>query len=143
WELRKAPRVVKCATALQDLRNILKPCRDTGRGYKDPGLDNWTKGRLKSMVTFLMHYTNSSSPGYEAWMAASLLTANRKGMSSWWARDLCEVMKAYINNCVNVPINPYGMWTISRLTDDLANEIHEHFQSIGAYVQAQDVVEYC
>ncbi|KAG2138185.1 hypothetical protein BD769DRAFT_1663756 [Suillus cothurnatus] len=45
WELQKAPEVVKCATALQDLRNILKPCWDTGRGYKDPALDNWTKGR--------------------------------------------------------------------------------------------------
>jgi hypothetical protein len=86
WELWKAPEVVKCATALQDLRNILKPCRDTGRGYKDPALNNWTKGRLESMVTFLTHYTNPSSPGYEAWMAASLLTANGKGMSSRWAR---------------------------------------------------------
>jgi len=75
-------------------------------------------------------------------MAASLLTANRKGMSSWWARDLHEATKAYISNCINLPINPYGTWTISRLTDDLANEIHEHLQSIGAYVRAQDVMEY-
>lgn len=44
WELRKAPEVLECASALQDLRDVLKPCRDTGRAYKDPGLDNWTKG---------------------------------------------------------------------------------------------------
>ncbi|KAG2046831.1 hypothetical protein BDR06DRAFT_992017 [Suillus hirtellus] len=130
-----------CATALQDLRNILKPCWDTGRGYKDPALDNWTKGRLESMVTFLMHYTNPSSPGYEAWMAASLLTANGKGMLSWWARDLREATKAYINNRINLPINPYGTWTISRLTDDLANEIHEHLQSIGAYYLDREEVK--
>jgi hypothetical protein len=134
WELRKAPEVVKCTTALQDLRDILKPCWDTGRGYKDPALDNWTKGRLESMVTFLTHYTNPSSPGYEAWMAASLLTANGKGMLSWWACDLHEATKAYINNRINLPNHPYGTWTISRLTNDHANEIHEHLQSIGAYV---------
>lgn len=65
------------------------------------------------MVTFLVHYTNPSSPGYKAWMAASLLTANGKGMSSWWAHDLCEATKAYINNRINIPINLYGTWTLS------------------------------
>ncbi|KAG1785104.1 uncharacterized protein HD556DRAFT_1314544 [Suillus plorans] len=107
WELQKAPKVLECATALQDLRDVLKPCQDTRRGYKDPGLDNWTKGRLESMVTLLVYYTNPSSPGYKAWMAALLLTANGKEMLSWWACDLCEATKAYINNCINIPINLY------------------------------------
>ncbi|KAG2064344.1 hypothetical protein BDR04DRAFT_1130802 [Suillus decipiens] len=63
-------------------------------------------------------------------------------MSSWWAHNLHEATKAYINDHINIPINPYGTWTLSQLTNDLAHEIHEHLQSIGAYVRAQDVVEY-
>ena len=35
------------------------------------------------------------------------------------------------------------MWNSSHLEDpDIANEIHEHLQSIGKYVHAQDIVNY-
>jgi len=76
----KAPEVSECTSALQDLWNVLKPHRNMGRGYKDleAGLDSWTREWLKSMATFLTHYTNPCSLGYNTWMAASLLTANGK-----------------------------------------------------------------
>ncbi|KIK80326.1 hypothetical protein PAXRUDRAFT_15848 [Paxillus rubicundulus Ve08.2h10] len=41
------------------------------------------------------------------------------------------------------PTNPYGGWNSSHLEDpDIANEIHEHLQSIGKYVRAQDIDDY-
>jgi hypothetical protein len=95
------------------------------------------------MTSFLTHYTNPSSPGYRAWMAASLLTANGKGKSSWWARELREATKAYVKDRINVPSNLFGRSTSSYLDDpDIANEIHEHLQSVGAYVCAEDIVDY-
>ncbi|KAG2342774.1 hypothetical protein BDR05DRAFT_885766 [Suillus weaverae] len=77
-------------------------------------------------------------------MAASLLTANGKGRSSWWAWELQEATKAYVQDRNNVPINPFG-WRhgSSWLNDpDIANEIHEHLQSIGDYVHVEDIVTY-
>jgi hypothetical protein len=114
-----------------------------GQGYKDDGLDNWTKTRLESIASFLTHYTNPSSPGYQTWMAASLLTANGKGKSSWWARELHEATKAYVEDRINVPTNLFGRSASSRLNDpEIANEIHVHLQSVGTYVRAEDIVDY-
>jgi len=131
-------------SALKDIRNMLKPPRNTGHGYKDSKVDNsWTKLRLGFMASFLTHYTNPSSPGYQAWMAASLLTANGMAKSRWWAQGLREETKAYVQDCNNIPINPFGRCASSRLDDpDIANEIHEHLQSIGACVRAEDIVTY-
>ncbi|KIK78535.1 hypothetical protein PAXRUDRAFT_16819 [Paxillus rubicundulus Ve08.2h10] len=52
-------------------------------------------------------------------------------------------MKSYVLDRITPPTNPYGMWNSSCLEDpDIANEIHEHLQSIGKYVRAQDIVNY-
>jgi hypothetical protein len=101
------------------------------------------KERFESIVTFLTHYTSASSPGYNAWMSASLLTASGKGKPTWWARQLRAITKSYVLHRISPPSNPYGGWNSSRLEDpDIANEIHEHLQTIGKYVRAQDIVDY-
>ncbi|KAG2124850.1 uncharacterized protein EDB93DRAFT_1066290, partial [Suillus bovinus] len=144
WELRKPPNVSEAVSALKDINTMLKPPQNTGHSYKDTKLENWTKLWLESMTSFLTHYTNPCSTGYQAWMAASLLTANGKGRSSWWTQELREATKAYVQNHNNVPVNPFG-WRhgLSWLDDpDIANEIHEHLQSIGTYVHAEDIVTY-
>jgi hypothetical protein len=143
WELRKPPSIRSAAEALRDLKIMLKPRRATGRGYRDPQLDGWMRERFESMYTLLTHYTSVLSPGYKAWMSASLLTATGKGKPTWWARQLRSVTKSYVLDRITPPTNPYGMWSSSRLEDpDIANEIHEHLQSVGKYVRAQDIVDY-
>ncbi|KAG1744085.1 uncharacterized protein EDB91DRAFT_1246966 [Suillus paluster] len=96
------------------------------------------------MASFLTHYTNPCSPGYQAWMAASLLMANGKGRLSWWVWELQEATKAYVQDRNNVPINPFGWRQGSSWLDDpdITNEIHKHLQSIGTYVRAEDIVTY-
>ncbi|KAF9240820.1 hypothetical protein BU15DRAFT_31527, partial [Melanogaster broomeanus] len=142
-ELRKPPGADEATEALHNLKNTLKPRRATGHGYKDPALGLWTRERLQSMFTFLTHYTSITSPAYKAWMSASLLTASGLGKPTWWARQLRIITKSYIIHRTNLPMNPYGRWNSSRLEDpDIANDIHEHLQSIGKYVRAQDIVDY-
>ncbi|KAG2071495.1 hypothetical protein BDR04DRAFT_1016009 [Suillus decipiens] len=91
----------------------------------------------------LTHYTNPCSVGYKAWIAASLLTANGKGKSNWWACQLHEATRAYLKDRAKVPVNIFGRGASSQLDDDdIANEIHQHLQSIGTHVCADDIVEY-
>jgi hypothetical protein len=52
-DIHMAPTQSEAMAALQDLKKILQPQRDTGRGYKDPEFDLWCQGRLNGMVSML------------------------------------------------------------------------------------------
>ncbi|KZV63088.1 hypothetical protein PENSPDRAFT_678122 [Peniophora sp. CONT] len=87
------------------------------------------------------------------WKEASEDTAKRWGASSlrrsqwksggYAARQLRHWARLFIEDHDNIPFNLYGTWNTSLLEEgDLAREIHEHLQSLGPYVRAQDVVEF-
>jgi len=83
-----APSTEEAQAALDDLKRILKPPRDTGRGYKDPGLGPILREHLDGMKQFLWAYVNPQSLTYGKWTAASLSTASALEQSTFHARIL-------------------------------------------------------
>lgn len=143
FEERRPPTTEAAKAALQVIRDIIRPPRDTGDGYKDPKIDRFTLERLEEIRTFLSHYTSSASPNYGAWISASMTTATGVGKGSWHARQLRMWAKSFVLDHSCLPENPYGGWNVSWLEEnDLAEEILLHLQYIGKYVRAQDLVEY-
>ena len=65
-----------------------------------------------------------------------------KGMA--FARKLCEWSRAFLADCKDIPINPYGKWNESILDRDatLVQDIHLHFQGIGPFLKALDLIDF-
>jgi hypothetical protein len=139
----KPPNIATAKVAHDRIKHILRPPRNTGKGYKDPNLDLLTRNRLEAMRQFLYAYTNPTSKVYNQWCAASLETARAMERGTWFARRLREWSNGIIADDENLPFNIYGTWNKSRLDDeDLKNEILTHLQGIGKYICAQDVARY-
>ena len=49
-----------------------------------------------------------------------------------------------LNDCEDLPVNPYGAWTESVIDKcpEIAQELHAHLQSIGKFVKAMDIVDF-
>lgn len=60
---RIPPTVTEAHKALMDLRNLLRPPRNDGTGYKRPEFDAVLKERLESMEKFLWKYTDVGNDG--------------------------------------------------------------------------------
>ena len=69
--IHTSPTIHEALAALTDLRPTLQPKRQTGSGYKDPGLDLWTRARLEGMRSMLLMYTDPKSQTYDNWGASS------------------------------------------------------------------------
>src|SRR5882724_5347886 len=52
------PTIDEVTLALEDLKKILHPPQHTGRGYKDPELDDLVRNRLEGMRQFMWTYIN-------------------------------------------------------------------------------------
>jgi hypothetical protein len=143
----KAPPMISTAKiAHKEIRKILHPPRDTGRGYKDPKLDLLTRSRLvtrshlEAMQQFLWAYVNPTSGTYNKWSASSLAAATALEKGPWFARRLREWTIGFVGDNDNLPLNVYGTWNKSRLDDeDLQAELFTHLQGIGKYICADDV----
>ena len=136
------PTVKEATLALADLKLILRPPRNSGRGHKDPKLDLLLRTRLERMQMFLWNYTDPANKGC-GWMAASLKTAHAQEKGPWLAGRLREWVRAYCKDREDLPMNIYGTWSSSILEDeDFAQELLLHLQGIGKYVKAMDIVEY-
>jgi hypothetical protein len=136
------PTVEEATLALADLKLILRPPRNSGRGHKDPKLDLLLRTRLERMQMFLWNYTDPANKGC-GWMAASLKTAHAQEKGPWLAGRLREWVRAYCKDREDLPMNIYGTWSSSILEDeDFAQELLLHLQGIGKYVKAMDIVEY-
>jgi hypothetical protein len=93
------------------------------------------------MQMFLWNYTKPI--GAYRWQAASLMTANAYGKSTWLAGHLREWTRAYILDRDDLPLNIYGTWNSSILEDeDFKGELLLHLQGIGKYVRSMDIVDY-
>jgi hypothetical protein len=144
-----APSLDQARHALKDLTAMLRPKRDTGPGYKDPGFDLVYHRRLEMMSVFFNLYIvdRQNSDGDDnnraAWSMISLLAARAAGQGPWSARRLREWNRAYVNNRESLPINIYGRWNVSSLADeDYATELHLHLQSKGKCIAAHDIIRY-
>jgi len=133
------PSVDAARSALEAIKLVLKPRRDTGAGYKDPHIDLLMRGRLDLMKLLLWRYIDSD----DGWIASSLQVAHAAERGPWLAKQLRIWCWAYISNRDCLPINVYGHWNVSLLEDeDLAQEIHMHLQGIGKYVKVMDIVHF-
>jgi transposase len=137
------PTITVAKDAHSLIRNIIRPPRNTGKGYKDPKIDLLLRSRLEAMMRFLWAYTNPTSKVYNKWTAASLETAAAMERGPWFARRLREWSNGIIADSTSLPFNIYGTWNKSRLNDeDLQQEILTHLQGIGKYICAEDVSRY-
>ena len=51
--------------------------------------------------------------------------------------------KAFIQDHDAIPVTPFGFWATSALDDeDLSVELQLHLQTIGKYIQAEDICDY-
>ncbi|KAI0315426.1 hypothetical protein OF83DRAFT_1164795 [Amylostereum chailletii] len=73
---------------------------------------------------------------------AAILLA--KGQGKWTAEQLRVWARAFLADRDDLPFNLYGTWSTSMLEHgDLAKEPFTHLQSVGIYVRAQDIVDFC
>ena len=61
-------------TALEDFKKIMSPHHNTGRGYKDPKIDLWSRACFEGMNSMLHMFTNQQSSTYQ-WGASACQTA--------------------------------------------------------------------
>ena len=129
--------------ALEDLKMILQPRRDTGGGYKDPEFDLWSRARLEGMYSMLNMFTNQQSTTYNKWGASACQTAIGMGRGQHCARRLCELSRAYLADRKILPINPYGDWNESLLVNEnLVNEISLFLLSLGTNITASKLANF-
>ncbi|KAF9462285.1 hypothetical protein BDZ94DRAFT_1322673 [Collybia nuda] len=135
------PSVEQIKLAHEDIKKILKPPRAKGAGYQPHGLDEFVCSRLEAMKMFMWKYIDDRKK--LGWVLASLETASDHQRGPYHAHRLREWTRGFVDNCKNIPINEYGTWKMSMLDDeDFAQAIHLHLQTLGPYIQAQDVVDF-
>jgi transposase len=139
-----APTIEEVRSAHADLQNILKPRQVTGKGYMDPEFDELFKFWLLSMKQFMWTYINPDSGFTGCWIAASVKTANNLEKGPAHAKKVHEWTRAFIYDCEDLPVNPYGAWSESVIDmhPEIAQELHAHLQSIGKFVKAMDPVNF-
>ena len=129
--------------ALDGLKNVLRPRRDTGRGYKNPELDIWRCACIEGMCSMLYIFMNQESHTYNKWGASACQAAiglDQERQCAWW---LCELNCAYFTDQMVLPINPYGNWNKSLLVEDnIVNEINIYLLSLGNNISASKLVDF-
>jgi len=136
---RSPPSMDTVLLAIASLDSILRPPRATGKGYKQPKLNNILKSRLQDMQSVLRLFCKETG-----WMDASETVAVAKGRGPYYGRTLRHWIKSFIIDRGALPTNAWGSGNVSRLDteDGLRDELRTHLQSCGKYVRAQDLVEY-
>ncbi|KAJ8689997.1 hypothetical protein PTI98_012842 [Pleurotus ostreatus] len=141
---RQAPAIADALEALKDMRAKLRGVsRGKSGGYKAPLIDAFTRHRMNGMCSLLSLYTDGRSLTYNNWGASSLQAAVALQRGRFCSRRLRELCRAYIQDRVMLPFNPYGDWNESMLADeDLVNDICLHLQELGKDITARKLVTY-
>ncbi|KIJ09520.1 hypothetical protein PAXINDRAFT_87353, partial [Paxillus involutus ATCC 200175] len=152
WEVRKPPTVESARRALHDLKLILKPPRESGRGFKDPQLPLVLRTRLEWMKSFLWIYVDDPAPCSKSkdtgsdkshWSSASLQAAHTQQSTPFRAKNLCKWSKVFINDRKALPLSRAGKSSKSHIDDDdVTADIALHLQGLGKYVRSQDIISY-
>lgn len=110
-QLREAPTIFQASAAVEDLKKLLKPPRDNGKGYKDPKINEFVRIRMQGMQSLLNLFIHPSSSTFRKWVPSSMQAAFAMGKGTV------------------LPINPFGDWNQSMLLDeDLASDINLYMQ---------------
>jgi hypothetical protein len=142
-QVRWIPTQVMALEALEDLKKILHPSRNTGRGYINPGIDLWCHARLEGMQVMLNMFTNTLSKTYDEWGSSACQAAVGLGRGRHCARQLCKLCRNFIADREVLPVNPYGDWNESLLAEEnIVNEINIHLLSLGNEITAKKLMDF-
>ena len=143
-QMRMVPSMLMAKHALDDANIFLRgPKKGKGGGYHSPNLDPFIRSRMEGIRIFLNLFTNPISYTYDKWAASSFQASVSIGHSTYCARQLRKLARAYISDRSILPINPYGDWNQSMLVDeDLCNELNLYLQELGKDITAEKVAEY-
>ena len=137
-----SPTQPSCLNALVDLKKILHP-RDTGCGYKDPQLDLWRHAQLGGMISMLNMFMRWESWTYNHWGASACQAAVGMGQGKHCTRHLCELNQTFLADQTILPVNPYGDWNESLLTDEtIINEINIYLLFLGNKIMAKKLMDF-
>jgi hypothetical protein len=139
----QAPGIEKAAAALAVLIKLLFPDQVSAR-HQDPFEGERLLRKQMDMVKdLLMLYAHPNSNKREGWMAASLTVARLHQRSAKQACSIRKWARRFIVDQDDLLISSYGTWAASMLDrGELAWEIHDHLQTIGKTVCAQDIVDF-
>jgi hypothetical protein len=140
YEAHKPPMMEAACKALADVKQLLKPPRLRGHGYKECRLPLALRTRMEWISDLLTLYTNTDSRlsngnNSSRWTASSLDCAETQQCGPYRAHCLQRWAKAYIADRSALPISKNGTKSKSRINDDdVASEIAAHLQSLGPWI---------
>src|SRR5882724_7084646 len=106
------PTLDEARSALDVIKNILRPPRDTGGGYKHAKLDLLLRGQLKLMKMLLIKYEDILSrpgmPQLDVWGATAIEVTKMAARGGWLARQLKKWTRTLIADHEVLPQNIYG-----------------------------------
>ncbi|KAJ7157452.1 hypothetical protein C8R46DRAFT_1294155, partial [Mycena filopes] len=142
--LAVAPDITSAKAALTDIELVLRgPSRGKGGGFTPPDLSPWVRVRMEGIRSHLAQYTHPNSVTYGKWALSARQAAIAVGRDVYCARRFANLSREYIANRKVLPINPYGSWKQSMLSDeDLATDVREHLQELGKFITADKLVDY-
>ncbi|KAH9912824.1 uncharacterized protein B0H18DRAFT_857820, partial [Fomitopsis serialis] len=136
-----APSIHDAKAALEDISNLLRPWRASGKGHKAFSGDDLLRRRLEMMKNMLWHYTRDIDR--HTWQKASLDAAHAFDQGRTTAETIRGYCRAFITDRTDLPYNSYGTWNVSIMDDDeLAAETHLHLQGVGKHRKAMDIVHF-
>ncbi|KAJ7576211.1 hypothetical protein C8J56DRAFT_761853, partial [Mycena floridula] len=143
---RLAPTQTAALRALEDLTEKIRG-ESRGKnsaGYNAPIIDPWTRHRLEGMRVLLNLYTCPLSKTYGKWGESALQAAISIGNpTNHTARVLCKLTRAYIADHLILPVNPYGAWNESMLTDEsLMNAVLIFLNGLSNKITAEKLVQF-
>ncbi|KAF8335009.1 uncharacterized protein EI90DRAFT_3120901 [Cantharellus anzutake] len=138
------PKKEEAVKAAQDLNVILKPQRNTGRGYKKVEINLMLRVRIQQMAQLLHLYGSGVDGGGDAgWIKISVTVANVWNRGKSYPARLRRWCREFLDN-KSLPDNPYGRWGSSILTtdEDLKEKLETHLRRLGPYISAADIVNF-
>jgi hypothetical protein len=106
-----APGRDACEQALDDVRAILHPRRNNGKGHHPYPGDDLLRFRLELMEALLAVYTTKElgpGAGFLGWQASSLFVVKMRGRGKTLAESLRGWTREFLEDRAQLPINVYG-----------------------------------
>src|SRR5882724_1667492 len=106
------PTLDEAKSALDVIKNVLRPWRDTGAGYKDVKLDLLLQGQLKLMkmllIKYVDHLSRPGTPQADVWGATALEVVKMAVWGAWLACQLKIWTCTFMANHEILPRNIYS-----------------------------------
>lgn len=136
------PSIAEAYKAWEDIKKLIKPPRNSGRGYKPFDGDDELYSRLTQMRMLLYKY----SSGMAGWTEASHQVSQLFEYGETRARRLRTWTRAFLADRHALPYSAFvnGDWNQCLLDEkpDLRHALNTHMQTLGKHVRAMDIVEF-